>query len=69
MDALEELVLAHNSITELPNSLFEQVTSLTLLDAKNNKIASIPPTISNLGFLNTLDLSGNLLVRNQTRCV
>ncbi len=55
---LKSLILSHNQLTELPDSIgkFEQLESLGLA---NNKLVALPKSIGRLKKLISLDLDGN----------
>lgn len=59
LPSLEELSMNNNLLQSLPNSFWSNMSNLTLLDLRNNKLQDIPPEIGNFLYLNILDLSMN----------
>jgi Leucine-rich repeat (LRR) protein len=55
----EQLHLGHNQISSLPDDVFGNLQTLTLLDLKNNNLKAIPETIDTLSYLSNFDISGN----------
>lgn len=50
LDAVEELVLRGNMLTELPPSTW-QLASLRSLDLSENRLACLPPDVARLRYL------------------
>ncbi|CAG8377761.1 unnamed protein product [Penicillium salamii] len=54
------LYLPNNSLTTIPNDLFE-LDNLKVLSLRNNKLTELPPSIGRLNKLQTLNLAANQL--------
>ncbi|TFK10430.1 Protein flightless-1-like protein [Platysternon megacephalum] len=61
------LNLGHNSIDNIPNQLFINLTDLLYLDLSENKLESLPPQMRRLVHLQTLILNNNPLLHAQLR--
>ncbi|XP_044159287.1 protein flightless-1 homolog [Bufo gargarizans] len=61
------LNLSHNSIDNIPNQLFINLTDLLYLDLSDNKLDSLPPQMRRLVHLQTLILNNNPLLHAQLR--
>ncbi|XP_072273548.1 protein flightless-1 homolog [Pyxicephalus adspersus] len=61
------LNLSHNSIDNIPNQLFINLTDLLYLDLSDNKLDSLPPQMRRLVHLQTLILNNNPLMHAQLR--
>ncbi|XP_027730282.1 protein flightless-1 homolog [Vombatus ursinus] len=61
------LNLSHNSIDNIPNQLFINLTDLLYLDVSDNKLESLPPQMRRLVHLQTLILNNNPLMHAQLR--
>uniref|UniRef100_A0A6I8PQP3 Protein flightless-1 homolog n=1 Tax=Xenopus tropicalis TaxID=8364 RepID=A0A6I8PQP3_XENTR len=61
------LNLSHNSIDNIPNQLFINLTDLIYLDLSDNKLDSLPPQMRRLVHLQTLILNNNPLLHAQLR--
>ncbi|XP_071616489.1 protein flightless-1 homolog [Heliangelus exortis] len=61
------LNLGNNSIENIPNQLFINLTDLLYLDLSNNKLESLPPQMRRLVHLQTLILNHNPLLHAQLR--
>ncbi|ELV14016.1 Protein flightless-1 like protein [Tupaia chinensis] len=61
------LNLSHNSIDNIPNQLFINLTDLLYLDLSENRLESLPPQMRRLVHLQTLVLNGNPLLHAQLR--
>ncbi|XP_018092980.1 FLII actin remodeling protein S homeolog isoform X1 [Xenopus laevis] len=61
------LNLSHNSIDNIPNQLFINLTDLLYLDVSDNKLDSLPPQMRRLVHLQTLILNNNPLLHAQLR--
>ncbi|XP_042294344.1 protein flightless-1 homolog [Sceloporus undulatus] len=61
------LNLTHNSIDNIPNQLFINLTDLLYLDLSDNKLESLPPQMRRLVHLQTLILNNNPLLHAQLR--
>ncbi|XP_069840328.1 protein flightless-1 homolog [Dendropsophus ebraccatus] len=61
------LNLSHNSIDNIPNQLFINLTDLIYLDLSDNKLDSLPPQMRRLVHLQTLILNNNPLMHAQLR--
>ncbi|XP_060138385.1 protein flightless-1 homolog [Zootoca vivipara] len=61
------LNLKHNSIDNIPNQLFINLTDLLYLDLSDNKLESLPPQMRRLVHLQTLVLNNNPLLHAQLR--
>uniref|UniRef100_A0A670JT16 FLII actin remodeling protein n=1 Tax=Podarcis muralis TaxID=64176 RepID=A0A670JT16_PODMU len=61
------LNLKHNSIDNIPNQLFINLTDLLYLDLSDNKLESLPPQMRRLVHLQTLILNNNPLLHAQLR--
>ncbi|XP_048351374.1 protein flightless-1 homolog [Sphaerodactylus townsendi] len=61
------LNLKHNSIDNIPNQLFINLTDLLYLDLSDNKLESLPPQMRRLVHLQTLILNNNPLMHAQLR--
>ncbi|XP_029432030.1 protein flightless-1 homolog isoform X2 [Rhinatrema bivittatum] len=61
------LNLSHNSIDNIPNQLFINLTDLLYLDLSDNKLDSLPPQMRRLVHLQTLLLNNNPLMHAQLR--
>ncbi|XP_064414953.1 protein flightless-1 homolog [Latimeria chalumnae] len=61
------LNLSHNSIDNIPNQLFINLTDLLYLDLSDNKLESLPPQMRRLVHLQTLILNNNPLMHAQLR--
>ncbi|CAJ0915080.1 unnamed protein product [Ranitomeya imitator] len=61
------LNLSHNSIDNIPNQLFINLTDILYLDLSDNKLDSLPPQMRRLVHLQTLILNNNPLMHAQLR--
>ncbi|CAM5087928.1 unnamed protein product [Natator depressus] len=61
------LNLGHNSIDNIPNQLFINLTDLLYLDLSENTLESLPPQMRRLVHLQTLILNNNPLLHAQLR--
>ncbi|XP_053550578.1 protein flightless-1 homolog [Bombina bombina] len=61
------LNLSHNSIDQIPNQLFINLTDLLYLDLSDNKLDSLPPQMRRLVHLQSLSLNNNPLMHAQLR--
>uniref|UniRef100_A0A8C2Q0V7 FLII actin remodeling protein n=1 Tax=Cyprinus carpio TaxID=7962 RepID=A0A8C2Q0V7_CYPCA len=61
------LNLGHNSIGNIPNQLFINLTDLLYLDLSDNNLDSLPPQLRRLVHLQTLILNNNPLMHAQLR--
>ncbi|XP_062999669.1 protein flightless-1 homolog [Elgaria multicarinata webbii] len=61
------LNLKHNSIENIPNQLFINLTDLLYLDLSDNRLDSLPPQMRRLVHLQTLILNNNPLLHAQLR--
>ncbi|EMP35542.1 Protein flightless-1 like protein [Chelonia mydas] len=61
------LNLGHNSIDNIPNQLFINLTDLLYLDLSENTLESLPPQMRRLVHLQTLILNSNPLLHAQLR--
>ncbi|XP_043945529.1 protein flightless-1 homolog [Protopterus annectens] len=61
------LNLSHNSIDNIPNQLFINLTDLLYLDLSDNQLESLPPQMRRLVHLQTLILNNNPLMHAQLR--
>uniref|UniRef100_A0A8C1M8R1 Protein flightless-1 homolog n=1 Tax=Cyprinus carpio TaxID=7962 RepID=A0A8C1M8R1_CYPCA len=61
------LNLGHNSIGNIPNQLFINLTDLLYLDLSDNNLDSLPPQMRRLVHLQTLILNNNPLMHAQLR--
>ncbi|RXM32515.1 Protein flightless-1-like [Acipenser ruthenus] len=61
------LNLSHNSIDNIANQLFINLTDLLYLDLSDNKLESLPPQMRRLVHLQTLVLNNNPLMHAQLR--
>lgn len=61
------LNLKNNSIDNIPNQLFINLTDLLYLDLSDNKLESLPPQMRRLVHLQTLILNNNPLLHAQLR--
>lgn len=59
LPSLEELYMNNNQFESLPSSFWRNMSNLTLLDLKNNKLKNISKDIGYFLYLNILDLSNN----------
>ncbi|XP_028981782.1 chaoptin-like [Diachasma alloeum] len=66
---LERLNLSHNELSEIPQRVFQNLTSLVVLKLDNNKLLDIPD-LCNLKKLREVNLSGNAFydINQQTFC-
>lgn len=60
LNSVQVINMSYNNIIELPIGLFDNMISLTTLDISNNQLKNIT-ALANLPFLNTLDVSKNLV--------
>ena len=58
---LTTLDLSDNVITEIPDDFFERIPHVTLCSFANNRISSVPPTISKLHRAEIISFKNNLL--------
>lgn len=58
---LEHLLLSGNHIQEIPNRLFEKTRKLKTVEFRDNRITAISSLFDGLRFLQTLDLSHNMI--------
>ena len=59
--SLEELYLNNNAITELPNELWRNISTVAVLDLRNNQLTQLSEEIEILFSLSTLELGSNKL--------
>ena len=59
---LEELYLANNDLTKLPNWI-GSLSKLRIIDGTNNGIRYIPESVAQLNDLQTLNLSNNTITK------